>query len=80
MQNLNLTWQNSQNRTKLQIMFGISEKKQYEFNIIIFLLCVEQGRDTTANQMRMQVRGDGMHIKEINSMKACCRNKVFGGF
>ena len=34
-------------------MFGISEKKQYEFNIIIFLLCVEQGRDTTANQMRM---------------------------
>ena len=53
MYNLNLTWQNSQNRTKLQIMFELSEKQQYEFNIIMFLLCVEQGRDTTANQMGM---------------------------
>lgn len=80
MQNLNLTWQNSQNRTKLQIMFGLSEKKQYEFDIIMFLLCVEHGRDTAANQMGMQVRGDGVHMKEINSMNACCRNEAFGEF
>ena len=80
MYNLNLTWQNSQNRTKLQIMFELSEKQQYEFNIIMFLLCVEQGRDTTANQMGMQLRGNGVHTKEINSMKACYRNKAFGEF
>ena len=74
----NLAKFSEQNQVK--IMFGLSEKKPYEFNIIMFLLCVEQGRDTTANQMGMQVRGDGVHMKDINSLNACSRNEAFGEF